>query len=169
MIMKKILINYIGKSGGGPAFALEFAKGLALNGCEVYAVMSEFVDNRKSWDCCELIKDVYYVKTNEFRGKKYYAKAQLEFILTGKRKLKHYFKDIEFDYEDQIMIDGFPYIRTSRQYSEVEDYYAKTFTDKSLDWILSTKFADINGGLYCHSGFGQSSLSREVGRKHLPR
>lgn len=49
-----------------------------------------------SWDCCELIKDVYYVKTNEFRGKKYYAKAQLEFILTGKRKLKRYFKDIEF-------------------------------------------------------------------------
>ena len=58
-------------------------------------------------------------------------------------------KDIEFDYEDQVIIDGFPYIRTSRQYSEVEDYYAKTFTDKSLDWILSTKFADINGGLYC--------------------
>lgn len=96
--MKKVLINYIGKSGGGPAFALEFAKGLALNGCEVYAVMSEFVDNRKLWDCCELIKDVYYVKTNEFRGKKFYIKAQLEFILKGKRKLKHYFKDIEFDY-----------------------------------------------------------------------
>ena len=96
--MKKILVNYIGKSGGGPAFALEFAKGLAINGCEVYAVMSEFVDNRELWNRCELIKDVYYVKTNEFRGKKYYVKAQLDFILKGRRKLKQYFKDIEFDY-----------------------------------------------------------------------
>ena len=64
--MKKILINYIGKSGGGPAFALEFAKGLALNGCEVYAVMSEFVDNRKSWDCCELIKMCTMLKLMNF-------------------------------------------------------------------------------------------------------
>lgn len=95
---KKILVNYIGKSGGGPVFALEFAKGLAENGCEVYAVVSEFVENRHNWEQCGLLQDVYYVKTNELRGKKYYAKAQIEFSLLGRRKLKKHFEGIDFDY-----------------------------------------------------------------------
>ena len=95
---KKILVNYIGKSGGGPAFAYEFAKGLALNGYDIYVIMSEFVDNRKLWDTCDVFKDVYYVKTNRLPGKQYYLRAQLEFMIFGKSKIKSHFADIQFDY-----------------------------------------------------------------------
>lgn len=97
-MVKKVLVNYIGKRGGGPVFAFEFAKGLAQNGLEVYAVVSQFVDNKKDWEECELLKDVYYVKTNELRGKKYYAKAQAEFMLLGRHKLKKHFESIHFEY-----------------------------------------------------------------------
>lgn len=96
--MSKVLVNYIGKSGGGPAFAFEFAKGLANNGFDVYVVVSEYVDNKIDWEKCDLFKDVYFVKTNRLRGKQYYLKAQLEFMFWGKYKLKRYFKKIKFDY-----------------------------------------------------------------------
>lgn len=95
---KKILVNYIGKSGGGPAFAYEFAKGLAKNGCDVYVIMSLYVDNKKEWDTCKLFKDVYYVKTNKNLGLKYKLKAELNFNLAGKKELKRHYKNVKFDY-----------------------------------------------------------------------
>lgn len=95
---KKILVNYIGKSGGGPAFAFEFAKGLADNGCDVYVIMSMYVDNRRKWEDYPYFKDVYFIRTNKKSGKLYYAVAQIYFELIGKLKLKKHFKNIEFDY-----------------------------------------------------------------------
>lgn len=85
--MSKVLVNYIGKSGGGPAFAFEFAKGLANNGFDVYVVVSEYVDNKVDWGKCDLYKDVYFVKTNRLRGKQYYLKTQMEFIFWGNTNL----------------------------------------------------------------------------------
>lgn len=94
----KALINYIGKSGGGPAFALEFAKGLVKNNVDVYVIVSAFVDNRSEWEQCEEFKEVYFVNTNKKRGKAYYFAAQLKFMLFGKWKIKRHFKEIPFDY-----------------------------------------------------------------------
>ena len=96
--MKKILINYIGKRGGGPAFAFEFAKPLSNNGFEVYVVVSKYVDNRAKWENFNNFKDVYFIETNRKSGKVYYLKAQLSFMLFGKRKLKKHFSNIKFDY-----------------------------------------------------------------------
>lgn len=74
--------------------------------------------------------------------------------------------EIEIDYSDMMTIDSFPYVRTSRRYSELEDHYAQFFTGETLDWIMSTKFADIDGTLYCcitggATGFGSKTVSIE--------
>jgi hypothetical protein len=45
--------------------------------------------------------------------------------------------------------DGPAYIETTGKYKELQDYYAKVFAGDALDWILSTKFADVDGILYC--------------------
>ena len=65
--------------------------------------------------------------------------------------------EVEIDYSDIITIKPYSYVRTSRQYSELEDHYAQFFTGETLDWIMSTKFVDIDGALYCCLSGGASS------------
>lgn len=66
--------------------------------------------------------------------------------------------DIECDYSNQVIIDDIPYQWTSRQYSELVDYYSQTFTGEALDWILTSSFADVDGVLYGFAGGGASGL-----------
>lgn len=73
---------------------------------------------------------------------------------------------MEFYYDDEIIIDNFPFVRTSKQYSELKEYYSQTFTGEALDWFMSTKFADVDGTLYCciaggATGFGSKAVSIE--------
>lgn len=73
---------------------------------------------------------------------------------------------MEFYYDDEIIIDNFPFVRTSKQYSELKEYYGQIFTGKALDWLMSTKFADVDGTLYCcraggATGFGSKAVSIE--------
>ena len=74
--------------------------------------------------------------------------------------------EIEFYYDDEIIIDNFPFVRTSKQYSELKEYYEQIFTGEALDWFMSTKFADVDGTLYCcraggATGFGSKAVSIE--------
>lgn len=62
--------------------------------------------------------------------------------------------NIECDYSNQITIDGISYQWTSRQYSELVDYYSQTFTGEALDWLLDTSFTDVDGVLYAFAGGG---------------
>lgn len=63
-------------------------------------------------------------------------------------------KEIECDYMNQIIVDDTPYQWTSRQYSELVDYYSQTFTGEALDWFLDTSFTDVDGVLYAFAGGG---------------
>lgn len=63
-------------------------------------------------------------------------------------------KEIECDYMNQIIVDDTPYQWTSRQYSELVDYYSQTFTGEALDWLLDTIFTDVDGVLYAFAGGG---------------
>lgn len=74
--------------------------------------------------------------------------------------------EMEFYYDDEIIIDNFPFVRTSKEYSELKEYYGQTFTGEALDWFMSTKFADVDGTLYCciaggATGFGSKAVSIE--------
>ena len=62
--------------------------------------------------------------------------------------------DIECVYSNQVTIDGISYQWTSRRYSELVDYYSQIFTGESLDWILDSSFADVDGVLYGFAGGG---------------
>lgn len=96
--MKTVLVNYIGKRGGGPAFAFEFAKALADNGYIVYVVVSAYVDNKIKWLSENKFKEVYFITTNKKSGLINYIFAQIFFKIIGIRKLKKHFKNIKFDY-----------------------------------------------------------------------
>ena len=63
-------------------------------------------------------------------------------------------ENIEFDPLNQVIIDDITYQWTSRQYSELVDYYSQTFTGEALNWILDTRFADVDCVLYGFLGGG---------------
>ena len=64
--------------------------------------------------------------------------------------------EIEYDSSNCLKIDGRTYEWTSRKYREVVDYYSRTFTDEFLDWLLPSRFADVDGVLYAFPGGGAS-------------
>ena len=66
--------------------------------------------------------------------------------------------EIEIDYDDNMTMNYATYVRTSRQYSELEDYYGQIFSGEALDWLMSTKFADVDGTLYCSKAGGASGI-----------
>ncbi|MBS4786200.1 MAG: hypothetical protein KH009_08840 [Clostridiales bacterium] len=70
--------------------------------------------------------------------------------------------DIKCDYSNQVIIDGISWQWTSRQYSELVDYYSQTFTGEALDWVLNSRFADVDGVLYCFPGGGATGISSKV-------
>jgi hypothetical protein len=53
---KKILVNFIGKRGAGPIYALEMTKGLLKNGAIVYAIISKEIENIDDWKKLDLKK-----------------------------------------------------------------------------------------------------------------
>ena len=71
-------------------------------------------------------------------------------------------EDIEFDPLNQVIIDDITYQWTSRQYSELVDYYSQTFTGEALNWILDTRFADVDGVLYSFLGGGATGINSKA-------
>lgn len=57
--MKNILITFLFKEGAGPVFTLEMAKGLAANGYNVYAIVSNKISNKDNWEKEKSLKEVY--------------------------------------------------------------------------------------------------------------
>ena len=52
-------------------------------------------------------------------------------------------------FEESKKIGGVDYFKTSESYEELKNYYSDIFISDALDWILSTKFANVDGVLYC--------------------
>ena len=60
---------------------------------------------------------------------------------------------------DEMAVGGVPYVRTSLAYEELAGYYGETFTGEALEWVLSTKFAEAEGAVYCSAAGGRSGGS----------
>ena len=56
-------------------------------------------------------------------------------------------------------INGVGYYETTAQYGKIANYYGELFTGEALAWVLGTKFADIDGVLYCSPIGGASGWS----------
>lgn len=90
-----ILINFLYKEASGPVFSLEMARGLALNGCNIYAVLSSKISNRSDWENEKLIKDICFIDTGT---RDTAIKTTFNFLTHKKTDIKKYFQTIEFDY-----------------------------------------------------------------------
>lgn len=69
---------------------------------------------------------------------------------------------IEIYDHDYIKRNGFQYLRTSQPYSKLADYYGEVFTGDALEWILGSKFFDVNGRLYCCTAGGASGIGVDL-------
>ena len=93
--MKNILITFLFKEGAGPVFTLEMARGLALNGCNIYVILSHKISNRIDWETEKLFKEVYFIDTGT---RKTAIQASFKFFLKEKFKIKSKYKSLQFDY-----------------------------------------------------------------------
>ena len=75
--------------------------------------------------------------------------------------LRTLFSDIQISGEEMV-IDGVPYVGTSLAHEDLAGYYGDTFTGEALEWILSTKFAEVDGAVYCSLVGGQSGGGLEL-------
>lgn len=94
-MQKKILITFLFKEGAGPIFTLEMARGLAKNNCEVHALLSSEIANRRDWEDDNSFKTVTFINTGT---RETAIKTTLVFFLKEKKVLKNQFKHIHFDY-----------------------------------------------------------------------
>lgn len=62
-MQKKILITFLFKEGAGPVFTLEMARGLAQNGCEIHALLSSKISNRRDWENEKTFKSITFIET----------------------------------------------------------------------------------------------------------
>lgn len=93
---KKVLIDISGRSNSGPVIAIELAKALAQNGCDVYAVVAQDALNLEDWLRNTCLKDVYIVKT--YTSMKDVIPSSIKFQMVEKAKIRAHYKDIIFDY-----------------------------------------------------------------------
>ncbi len=70
--------------------------------------------------------------------------------------IRHIFSDIEIDQENCVIVDQIPYARTSLSYNELIEYYSNIFVDELLEWVLSTKFVNVEDMVYCCMVGGQT-------------
>lgn len=94
-MQKKILITFLFKEGAGPVFTLEMARGLAQNNCEVHALLSSKISNRKDWEKERNLKSVSFIETGT---RKTAIQATCDFFLKKRFAIRQRFKQICFDY-----------------------------------------------------------------------
>lgn len=93
-----VLINYHGKRGSGPAYSLEWAKGLLQCGCDVYAAISREVVNLEEWRKVLADDHIYLVDTHIDYSRVDLIKKTLKLMTKGKMEVQNQFKDVVFDF-----------------------------------------------------------------------
>lgn len=92
---KKILITFLFKEGAGPVFTLEMARGLAQNGCEIHALLSSKISNKKDWENEKSFKSIIFIETGT---RETAIQATLSFFFRKRDVLKRKFQNLIFDY-----------------------------------------------------------------------
>ncbi len=94
MAAKRIIVNYFGRRGSGPEYALEMARGFKACGAEVYALLSADIDNLDRWQASGFA-DVLTVKLSDhYKGA---VGAICRFFGRDLRRIRRYFSDKKID------------------------------------------------------------------------
>lgn len=82
--MKKVIIvNYVGRKGGGPLDAFEMAKALVNKGEAVIPIISSEIDNREMWNQVSFEK---IIEVNTYKNKlEFIVKTLLFYLFVGKK------------------------------------------------------------------------------------
>jgi glycosyltransferase involved in cell wall biosynthesis len=91
---KNVVVNYTGRKGGGALYSYEMTKSLVENGCNVYAIISEDVENISEWKKLNL-RDLIVIPT--YASVFEYMINTVKFMFSGRKKLKNSFKNISID------------------------------------------------------------------------
>ena len=91
--MEYVVINYLGKRGGGPLYALEMTKGLAENGLHTIAIIPDNIENLSDW---EYISNCIVIKVSGY-GNSYFSliKTVLRLLFTEGRRIKKICKGLK--------------------------------------------------------------------------
>lgn len=76
--------------------------------------------------------------------------------------LGYTFDGVEVYQEFCITIDQSPYVKTSLDYDKLVEYYENYFAGEALEWILSTKFMNVAGKVYCCAVGGRTGGWMEI-------
>jgi Glycosyltransferase len=91
---KSVVVNFLGRKGGGAVYSYEMAKSLIENGCEVYAIIAKDIENLKSWQTLQL-KRLFLITT--YSNRINFVINTIFFKLVRLTKLKKEFKNINID------------------------------------------------------------------------
>lgn len=91
----KILVNYIGRTGGGAIFSYEMTKGLIENGAIVTAIIPEGISNLDNWKKLSFHK-LFIIET--YCDKKTFITGTLKFVFYKQWKLRNEIKHDVFDF-----------------------------------------------------------------------
>lgn len=92
--MKNVLVNYLGRKGAGAVFSYEMARGLINNGCNVYAIIPDTIDNIEDWKKLSL-KKLVTIKT--YNSGKSFVTGVIRFFVKDKKKIIKEFKGVYID------------------------------------------------------------------------
>lgn len=90
----RVVVNYLGRKGGGMVYAYEMTKGLVDNGCDVYAIVPEGIENLSMWKKLQL-KELIVIKT--YTDKVSFVWSSFRFVFRDLWKLKKHFQSIPID------------------------------------------------------------------------
>jgi glycosyltransferase involved in cell wall biosynthesis len=158
--MKKVLLLFLGRTGGGPVYAYEMACALSKFS-KIFVILSSYIDNRKSWEKEMLINkniEIKYVKT--YRSKLWFPVSILNIFHFIKiiTMINKYDPDVLYSthvhYWDPFI---YPFIKCGNKIKTIHDpkikkgedglawrllyYFSFRYADKYI--ILSDKFKPI--------------------------
>lgn len=107
---KRVLVNYMGRKGGGSVFAYEMTKSLIGDDLKVCAIVSHDIENKEKWKELNIEKLVFQpTYSNKFN----FVINTLKFKLFGLRELKSIFKDDQIDAVYVPMIESWTHMVNS--------------------------------------------------------
>lgn len=94
MNKKSIVVNYIGRKGAGAVYAYEMTSSLIDNGCLIYAIVAEDIENIEKWRQLPLVE---LIQLPTYSSKFSFITNTIIFKLFGIPRLKKKFKSINID------------------------------------------------------------------------
>lgn len=90
----RIMINFLGRTNSGPGFTYELADGFVKNGCEVYAILSNGIENKEQWISNKSIQTMFI---DTYSGKKDILLNSIRFKTVQAKIIKKHYDEIKFD------------------------------------------------------------------------